>query len=376
MNDTALRPTRMEVRLDLIRKNYQCVQQLIGTDCQVIAVVKANAYSLGLVPVAGALRQAGCGFFAVATPEEALELRNSDPVSKILLLGAINRHCVRLLVENGITLTCSDAEQAEFLDRLCSGLGKKGVLHVKIDTGLGRTGFLADTAVDFIGRIDRLENVFLEGIYTHFATADEENPEYTRWQFRRFMNICEKLERKGVSIPLRHVCNSPAIVNFPEMALDAVRPGNLLYGLLSGYESRNTGTAPCVEVKTEIVSVRTLPAHSPVGYGLNYVSRGEDRFGILPIGFYDGFARFIKKPEVLVCGKRLPVVGTICMDQIVIDLHKCPEAKVGDEAVIIGRQGSETISVRNFADKLDTIATQALALFGARVPRVYVGARP
>jgi len=372
-NNGMIRPTRLEVYREQLRRNYREVRRLIPHNCKIIAVVKADAYSHGAVEVARTFEDEGCQWFAVATPEEAIELRDAGISGSILVLGASMKNAAEEYVKRGISSACGDFSFLGHLNSVAGTMGQKGLVHLKFDTGLGRTGFTEEELPELVQTLNHSRNILIEGAFTHFATADEESPDYTRWQFSRFRNIMSTLSSEGWHIPFQHVCNSPATVNCPEMALAAVRPGNLLYGLPSGFTNRDVNLYPSCSLKTRIALIRELPPRSGVGYGLKYLTRGRERIGILPIGFYDGLSRLLSgKAEVLVRGKRVPVVGTICLDQCMINLTQLPEAEAGDEVVIIGRQGNEEISVQDLADKMDTIVTQVLSFISKRVPRVYL----
>lgn len=368
-----LRPTIMKVNTNSLRLNYRNIRKLIPASCSIIAVVKANAYSQGLVEVSRIFSEEGCKSFAVATPEEALELRHSNSGCNILVMAVSVPSACQEYVSHGITAACSDLDFLHQMNEAALRTGQKGKIHLKFDTGLGRTGFFEEDVPSILRNLDNLNNISVTGAFTHFATADEENSDYTRWQFKRFQKIMLLFEAAGRPISFQHVCNSPATVNCPEMCLNAVRPGNLLYGLPSGYCARPVDLYPSCSLETEIVAIRELPPNSGIGYGLKYMTRGVEKIGILPIGFHDGMTRLLSgKAEVLIHGKRIPVVGNICMDQTMVNLTGLADVKVGDPVVIFGRQGKEEITIEEIATKLDTVVTQILSFIGPRVPRVYI----
>jgi alanine racemase len=366
------RPTRIEVAADNLRANYRNIKKLVGPECEVFGVVKANAYSLGLVPVANILREESCRWFGVAIPEEALALREAGFTENILVMGASPHNAADALVAHGIVSACGDIEFAGALRAASARLGKKARVHIEIDTGMGRTGFLPGEELCRAVAAMRDMGLEPEGAFTHFAAADDTDLDYTEWQFGRFMKSVAEIRRLGVSVPFLHACNSPAVVHCPGMYLDAVRPGNLFYGLPSGERGCPFPLLPSVSVKTALTAVRNMPARSGISYGLRYMTRGDTRIGVLPMGFYDGLARLFGNAVVLIRGRRVPVVGTICMDQTMVNLESVPDAQVGDEVVFIGRQGSEEITIGEVAGRLDTIVTQILSLFSARVPRVFI----
>lgn len=368
-----LRQTWLEVNTENLRLNYRQVKSLIHENCKIISVVKANAYSQGAARIGTILESEGCRWFAVATPEEAIELREAGIRGNILVMAPSPQEASIDYIKLGISSSCGDLEFIEHLDKTAQKMDKTAKIHIKFDTGLSRTGFLEKDIPALCRLLDRTENIEIEGAYSHFATADEQSPDYTRWQFSRFKKAMENMEGYGYRIPFQHICNSPGIVNFPEFCLDAVRPGNLLYGLPSGICKRNVILRPTCSFKTRIGTIRELEPRTGVGYGLKYMTRGRERVGILPVGFYDGMCRLLSgKGEVLVNGKRVPVLGTICLDQTIISLSSVPAAKEGDEVVIFGRQGEEEITIKEIADKLDTIVTQVLSFISSRVPRIYI----
>lgn len=363
------RPTRMEVDTKAIRENYRNTKTLIG-EREIIAAVKGNAYGLGLVPVSKIFYEEGCRYLAVATPEEALALRREGIDREILLIAAAPRNAARALVENDIICGCGQLEFADSLKKASLELKKRARIHLKIDTGMGRFGFFPEQALDAARAVSEM-GISIEGAYTHFATSEEANLDYTRWQFKQYMETVGAIEAAGIKIPLKHVCNSGAVLSCPEMYLDAVRPGKLILGIpISGKKYPFT-LRNAVEVKTAIVAIRKFPPRSGISYGLKYMTRGEQTIGLLPMGSIDGMSRLYKNLDVLVRGKRVPVVGTVCMDQSMIDLTSVPDAQLDDEVVFIGKQGGEEITVVELMQKLDAIYSQVLALFSFRVPRFY-----
>jgi alanine racemase len=364
-----LRPTRLEIDAASLRTNYRNIRKHVGPGCRVIGVVKGDAYSLGLLTVARILREEGCGMFGVATPEEALALRRGGFQEDILVMGASPRVAAEPLVRNGVICACGDMDYALAMKEAAERVGRPARVHVKIDSGMGRTGFLPDQAAAG-APVLRDMGLSLEGAFTHFAASEELNPDYTLWQFGRFMMAVGEMRAAGAELPLLHACNSAAVVHYPQMRLNAVRPGTLFYGLPSGERNRPFPLMPSIAVKTALSAVRVLPPNSGIGYGLRYMTRGAQRIGVMPMGFYDGFARFQRNPEVLVGGKRAPVVGAVCMDQTMIDLSQVPDARIDDEVVVIGRQGEEEITVEEIARRIDSAITQVTSLFSHRVPRV------
>ena len=363
------RPTRMEINTQFIRENFHDLKKLAGKG-EVIATVKGNAYSHGIVPFSKILYEEGCKWFAVAIIEEALALREGGIDRNILILGAVPRTGAEAIVKNNIVCACGSYEIASALAHASEKLNKPARIHIKIDTGMGRIGFFPDMAAEAARKLSEM-GLSIEGAFTHFATSEEKNMDYTRWQFKRFLEAVESIEAAGIKIPFKHCCNSGATLSCPEMYLDAIRPGKLLYGIPLPGKPRPFPVRPIVEVKTAISDIRTLPQGSGIGYNLKYMTRAEQRIGVIPMGTIDGFSRFNPAPEVIVRGIRVPAVGNVCMDQSMIDLSGVPDAEIDDEVVVIGKQGNEEITLTEVANKLNTIYSQTLLLFSFRIPRFY-----
>ncbi len=368
------RPSRMEVNLDNVAFNYRSIKDHVGSGVQLISVVKADAYGHGVLEVARRLAREGCQRFAVATSDEAFFLRESGIGESILVMGPTSYAAAGELVRQGVAVALTDLEMARALSRAAVREGIRAIVHLKVDTGMGRIGFLPDEIPSLLDEITTLPGLYLEGVFTHFATADEGRLDYTATQYRRYLVALSILEGRGVRIPLRHVCNSAGTLNSPEKHLDACRPGVILYGMWpSGDCIRPIELRPTFEVKTSVAMVRRLPAGSGVGYGLRYMTRGEEEIAVLPIGYADGLSRaFSMKINVLVKGVKVPQVGNICMDQTMINVTGLG-ASVGDEVVIIGRQGDQVITPDDVASaRQNTINYEIPIMFSKRVPRVYV----
>jgi alanine racemase len=370
------RPTRMEVNLSNIQANYSAIRKFVGPKPQIFAVIKADAYGHGAVRVARALIEAGCGRFAVATPDEAIELRDAGIGEPILVLGSSPYDVAGEYVRRDITATCTDTAFAKELSRAAVAQGKNAIVHIKVDTGMGRIGFLPEQIASVAEELLGLPGIRIEGLFTHFATADESRLDYTALQYGRYLQALGTLEARGIRIPLRHVCNSAGILtskNMPDRFLDAVRPGVILYGMWpSGECVRPIELKPTFEVKTAIAVVRELPERSGVGYGLRYMTRGTEKIAVLPIGYADGYSRSLSmKVDVLVKGKRVPMAGNICMDQTMINVTGM-DVNVGEEVVLVGRQGADVITPEEIAAVRGTINYEVPIMFLKRVPRVYI----
>lgn len=369
-----LRPTRMEVSLENFRHNYCAIRDHVKT-AKVIAVLKANAYGMGSIPVAWSLKKEGVDFFAVATPDEAVTLREAGIADPILVLGSSPYDVAETYVKLGIRAAITDIRMAEALSKAAQRLGRPAHIHLKADTGMGRIGFLPDAVLKVAETIHNLPGIDFEGIFTHFATSDELDLKHTHDQFNTFSSVVESIKKAGISVRMVHCCNSGALLaDLSEMFWDGVRPGQILNGIIP---SKECGSAipikPCFEVKTAIGALRELPDGTGVSYGLTYTTHGMERVAILPMGYADGLNRALSnRGEVLIRGERCPVVGRICMDQSVVNVSHLRDVEVGDEVVVVGRQGKNAITIEEMAEKLSTITATIPVMFTARVPRVYV----
>ena len=371
------RPTVAEVDLASIGRNIAAIRRRVGPGPEIMAVVKADAYGHGAVQVATTALTSGATWLGVALVEEGVVLRKSGIIAPILVFGQLFPSQARRALRYSLSCTVSTYEFAEALSVAATQEGKKGKCHIKVDTGMGRIGVLPRQAASFVRRVAMLPNVEIEGIYTHFATADADDKSFAREQLSRFMEVIEALRTMGVQIQFRHAANSAACVDMPEARLDLVRPGILMYGL-SPFNTerfqkvkREMDIRPALSLKTRVSFVKRVPAGTPVSYGSTYVTREDTVIATLPVGYADGLSRGLSnRGEVLIRGRRLPIVGRICMDQCMVDAGNL-EVEVGDEAVLIGRQGDQEISAEEVADKLGTISYEVVCAISKRVPRVY-----
>lgn len=368
-----LRPTCMEVNLDNLRHNYRTLRNWVRPGCDVIGVIKGEAYGMGMTRVAEALIRAGCRHFAVATPDEAILLRERGIGQKILVLGPSPSAAAPEYLRLDITPAITDPGFAEALNALSRRQGRRTCCHLKLDTGMGRIGFTRSELKKVLPRLARFEHLAIKGAFTHFSTADEKDDSYTRAQFSQFISMTETLREQGFMPRHLHACNSAAALRFPEMHLDAVRPGLVLYGMLPSEECPFPGSLrPVFRLVTHIALLRDIPSGRDIGYGRKYTTPGPRKIAVLPIGYHDGYRRALSGTgKVLVRGQRAPVVGNICMDQTMIDVTSIGDIRQGDEAVLIGNQGGTAISPEEIADWLGTINYEIPQLVAPRVPRQY-----
>ena len=368
-----LKRTWAEIDLDALSHNYETLRRRAGT--KMLGVVKADAYGHGALWVGRTLEKLGAAYLAVANLDEARELRKGGITAPILIFGHTPEEYVPLLIAHRITQTVSCEAKAAAYSQAAAACGGTLQVHLKVDTGMSRLGFLCaaeqfEEGVAAAVRSCALPNLHVEGIFTHFAVSDETDAEseaFTREQYDLFCRFVSALEARGISFALRHCANSGAVANYPEMALDMVRPGILLYGCGQGAES--LGLRPVMRLKTAVSTIKTLPAGTSVSYGRTYRTKAPTRLGVLPIGYADGLLRCLSNRCAFYAGDGIaPQLGRICMDMCMVDLTDRPEVQVGSEVEIFG--------IHNRADKLadiaGTIPYELTCAVNKRVPRVFL----
>lgn len=371
-----LKRTWAEVDLDALRHNFNLFTAAVPSDTQVIAVVKADAYGHGAVAAARAFLSAGASYFAVSNLEEAIQLRGAGFSQPILILSYTPPAEVARLVKYDILQTVVDADHAAALNAAAEQEGVIVRVHIKVDTGMSRVGFVhqtakdRDTAAKEIFATTQLPHLKAEGIFTHFAVADEQDETQTRAQFSRFMQTVEDVEKQGVHFSMRHCCNSAAAMRFPEMHLDAVRGGIALYGLApdSSWMNGLFPLHPVMQLKTVVSAVKTLPKGAAISYGGTFVTDKTMRVATVPIGYADGYSRLMAgKAYMLVNGKKAPLIGRVCMDQCMLDVTDI-DVQVGDTVTVFG----EGLPAEQYAAFIGTIHYEAVCAVGKRVPRLYI----
>lgn len=375
MNDLQKR-TWAEISLPNILHNYKAIRGSLPAGCGFLGVVKADAYGHGSLQVSRLLQGAGAEYLAVSCLDEALELRRGGISMPLLILGHTPSEYTGTLIEQNLTQTVTCLAKALEYSAEAAALGKTLKIHIKLDTGMSRLGFLCagDMFEEGVGNIIqscRLPGLLPEGIYTHFSVADEtdaESVEYTRAQFRLFMDVISAVKDKsGIEFPLRHCANSGATVNYPEMALDMVRPGLLLYGY--GDNTGKLGLKPCMRLVTTVSTIKFYEPGTYVSYGRRYVTEKRSRMGVLSIGYADGLPRLSSnKCSFAAPGGLAPQCGNICMDMCMVDLSELPQADVGAEVEIFG----ERSDIYMLSAAAQTIPYELLCSVSKRVPRVYV----
>ncbi|MDR1126173.1 MAG: alanine racemase [Deltaproteobacteria bacterium] len=363
----------MEVNLSAIRNNLRALKSVIKPGSRLCSVLKADAYGHGAVQVSRVVEAEGVDYVAVATFQEAMTLRNSGLMLPILMFGFIPPEVAPLVVAHNLTSTVYDLEQARALSSAALDLGRKAKLHVKIDSGMSRIGIRPAEAGEFCTALAALPGLDIEGMYTHFACADEPDKTHAYNQLSAFKVAMRSARDAGAKIALHHCGNTAATMTMPDTHLEMSRSGCSLYGGLYPFESElNDFPVPlqgATELKGRLVQVKKLPAGSTVSYGAWFTAPKDMRLGTVPLGYSDGYTRMLSgKAHMLVAGKKVPVIGRICMDQCMIDLTDVPEAKKGDEVLIFG-QG---LPVRELSDALGTITWEVISMIRNRVPRVYL----
>lgn len=366
-----------EINLDNIEHNVREVARIVGKMTEIMAVVKADAYGHGVFETVPTLLENGAGRLAVSMLDEAIQLREFGVKVPILVLGYTDPSRAEDIIRYNITQTVFSHELAKALSDAAVKLGKPAKIHIKIDTGMSRVGFMPGySAVKDVVRISELPGIIIEGLFSHFASADEAEREYTMLQFERFESIVQELNRIGILIPVKHIANSAAIIQYPNFHLNMVRPGIILYGLYPSDEVDKSviDLRPAMELKAKVVLVKEVEAGTPVSYGRTFITKRKTRIATLPIGYADGYSRLLSnRGRVLIHGQYAPVIGNICMDQCMVDVTDIKgEVKTGDEAVIFGVQGSSRITVEEIAKLCNTINYEIVCLIGKRIPRVYL----
>ena len=367
--------TWAEIDLDAIAFNAAGLKAHAGGKAELMATVKANAYGHGAVPVARAAMEGGATRLAVHRTLEGVQLCQAGITAPILIMGYTLPAESERVVRWGLTPTVNSRPQAEALSAAAVAQGKVLPVHVKVDTGMGRYGLLPAEVPDLVRFLSGLPGLALEGLYTHYAIADLADKTFTRHQFSIYMDVVQQLKTAGFTFPLKHVSNSAAALDLPEMALDMVRCGIALYGLRPSDEVEPAvPLRPALTLKSRLVRVRTLPAGSSISYGRTCITDEPMRVALVPVGYGDGYHRILSnRGAVLIHGRRAPIVGRVCMDQFVVDVSHIPAVQLHDVVVLIGRQGTGHIPAEEVARWAETINYEVTTSLLPRVARVYMG---
>jgi len=378
MEANVKRPVWVEVNLDNLTHNIREIKKHIKPKTEVMAVIKADAYGHGALGMIDTLIEENMTKFAVAVLSEAIEIRNKYKDIQIILLGYTPDANLEEVIKWNITPTIYSLRQGKVLNELAKKNNKKISVHINIDTGMHRVGLpIKYRTVEVIKEISEMENLFLEGVYTHFAVADEKDKSYTLKQVKEFTYIIEELEKLGVVIPIKHVSNSAAILDLPEFNYDMVRAGLLMYGHYPSEvqeKDRVIDLKQVMSLHSKIYHIRTLEKGESISYGLTYTVDRESRTGLIPIGYADGYFRGLSnKARVLIKGKNAyaKVAGAVCMDKFVVDITGL-DVDGGDEIILFGDDGENSVYPEELANILGTISYEILCAVSKRVPRVYL----
>lgn len=366
-----------EVDLDAIAHNLREIRRITNKKSEIMGVVKADAYGHGVMEVVRTILENGATCLAVSMLDEAIQLRKNNIDVPILILSYTDPIRAADIIKYNVTQAVFSHDLARALSEEAVRQRKNVKIHIKIDTGMTRVGFMPGySAVKNVLEICKLPRIIVEGIFTHFASADEADKSYTNMQFERFMGICNELNRIGVYIPIKHVANSAAIIEFPNMHLNLVRPGIIQYGMYPSDEvdKSKIDLKSAMTLKANVILVKEVENNTYISYGRTFKTSRVSKIATIPIGYADGYTRLMSnKGKVLINGEFAPVVGRICMDQCLVDVTDFKsEVKVGDEVVIFGRQGGNEITVEDIASIMGTINYEVVCIIGKRIPRVYL----
>ena len=364
-----------EVDLEALRLNLLAIRSKLKPHVEVIAMVKANAYGHGAVPVAKALVAAGAHRLGVAFVQEAVELRAAGITAPIVLVGSFSRTEADAIVDYGVTVAVSDLDLARAVGAAAKRAGRRVPVHVDVDTGMGRLGIRFEKAAFFVENLKTVEGLWVEGVFTHLSSADEDDQTYSRLQVRRFAGVMERLREQGIIIPYAHVQNSAGVLQLPEVSFQAVRPGLALYGMYpSPALHKRALLRPVMSVFSRVVQVKRVPGDTFVSYNRTYKTPGERNLATISIGYGDGYPRLASsKGHVLIRGKAYPIAGRVTMDHIVVDANQ-DEVRAGDRVTLIGRDGGEEIAADQVAAWANTISYEVTTSITGRVARMYRGA--
>ena len=367
-----MRSSWVEIDLDALRKNTESILTGLAPGAKLLAPLKGNAYGHGAVQCARVMAEMGASYFGVAIAEEGVELRKAGFQQPILIFGYTFDDSYDLLFDYDLIPNVFTLEQAEELNALAAKRGRRLTIHVSVDTGLSRLGFPCDdSTVQNILSIAAMPNLYLEGVFSMFATGYLDTDDtFCRLQFSRFMEVCDQVEAAGCPIALRHICDGGATFLYPEMHLDMVRPGSTLYG---NYAFPFIEAYPVMSVKSRLAAIRQIQPGDTVGYERNWTAERPSVIGVVPCGFVDGTSRLASNRGcVLLHGVRCPIVGNVCMDQMMIDITEVDDPKVGDEIVLCGTQNGVTLSQVEVGEFSGTSDTEYVCRQGRRMPMVYL----
>lgn len=364
----------VEIDLENFKHNGDEIRRLIGPDVKILQVVKADAYGHGAIEISKFALKNGASCLGVANADEGVQLRVSGIDAPIVILSPSAVSEINAIVKYNLIPSVSDIHFARELDERFGKEGKLASIHIEVDTGMGRGGTIHHEAVSIIKEIFSLRNIRMEGIFSHLSLSEEEDNDYNALQWEFFGEVLEKLGEQGIHIPIKHFSNSGGVLNFSQFNMDMIRPGIMTYGIYpSPLTMENADLLPVMSFKTSIVLLKEFPKGYNIGYGRSYVTRRPTTIATIPVGYGDGYGFILSnRGEALVRGKRVPIVGRISMDMCTVDVTDIPGCGIGDEVVLLGKQGDEYISANEIAEKANTISYEVLCALGKRAPRVFV----
>jgi len=367
------RPTIAEIDLGALAFNYRQIQKRIPKGVKILGVVKADAYGHGAIPISRKLEQLGVEYLGVAMSDEGVHLRQGGIITPVLLLGGIYQEDVDWVFQFDLTPVIFQRESLYLLAKNAERRRKRVRIHLKVDTGMGRLGVSLDQWPAFLEEVKRFPKIEVEGVLSHYSMADEVEDPFTQKQWEAFKKAVTIAESTGFHFKYKHISNSAGLTAFPSWSGNLVRPGIILYGSYPSPGFRNLiRLKPVMTLKTSIGLLKRVPLGERISYGGTYVTKRESLIATLPIGYADGYNRSLSNQgDILVRGRRAPVVGRVCMDYIMADVTDIPRVSHGDEAVLMGRQGGGQITAEEIAEKIGSISYEVLCLVGKRVPRIY-----
>ena len=363
----------VEVDLDRYRQNCSEVRRLVGPSVKIMQVVKADAYGHGALQISKAAIKNGAACLGVANADEGMQLRFSGIEAQIVVLSPPTYSEIDDIIKYELIPSVSDPAFARELQKRLEKLDRGLPIHVEIDTGIGRGGISRSDALKAVREIAGMTNLRLDGIYSHFACSESADDDYNLKQWALFHDLLEEIERIGIRIPLRHMCNSGGLMNFPQCHLDMVRPGIMTYGVYPGEPVVGTCLLPVMSFKTCIVLIKDFPAGYSIGYNRTYITSRPTRIATIPVGYADGYGVILSNQgKALVRGKRAPIVGKVSMDICTLDVTHIPDCAIGDEVVILGQQAEDAITAFEIARRAQTNSYEILCALGKRAPRVFL----
>lgn len=365
--------TKAIIDLGAMRKNIKKIRRKVGRNVKILICVKANAYGHGIEEVSDAIKE-DIDYFGVASVEEGVMLRKIGITLPILILRNIFPEEAKEVVAYNLSQSLCSLEVADALNREAERRNKKIKVHINIDTGMGGMGVKPEEVLNFVEKVGEYTHLYIEGIFTHFPSADEMDKSFTYQQIEAFRRLTERIEKGGINIPFKHTANSAAILDIPDSYFNMIRPGIIAYGYYpSPYVRKTIRVDPALSLTTKIVFLRGLSKGMSISYGRTYITTHISQIATLPIGYGDGYSRFLSnKGEVIIHGRRAPIVGRVCMDQTMVDVTKLRDVKIGDGVVLIGRSMEEEITVEEIALRLNTIPHEIVTMIGERIPRIYL----